>query len=331
MPKFPQRSSNKGFTLVEMLVVIVILAILAVIGVVIFTGVTKGAKENKKKADVVEIVKALESNYNPVAGAYPNYADVATDILFADGVKPKTPEGLNYNVIYNAGYSAFRVCTGLNNKAPADCSAPDQADCFCKDSAQVRYIAAATPTPAPTPTSPPTNPKKVFVTANPVFNGDLVTAAVNLELSPSDGLDAADKICKYRADLQVALTGKSWKAWLGTSIVSAASRQNQVGAPYELVDATGTDIAGSWSDLTDGTLAAAISVNEAGTSVTGNAWTNATTTGGIPASGADCGGWISADSATNGRVGQATSTTTTWTAGSSVACSSTFRLYCFEQ
>ena len=57
----PKRS-RRGFTLVELLVVISIIVILSVISFTIFTNVQKNARDAKRKADIDAIAKAFETN-----------------------------------------------------------------------------------------------------------------------------------------------------------------------------------------------------------------------------------------------------------------------------
>lgn len=66
-------NNKKGFTLVELLVVISIIAILSVIGVVIFTNVQKSARDAKRRGDLKAIVNALEI-YRTSNGRYPSLA-----------------------------------------------------------------------------------------------------------------------------------------------------------------------------------------------------------------------------------------------------------------
>lgn len=60
---------QKGFTLVELLVVVAIIAILSVIGLTIFTSAQSNARDARRKSDVDAIAKALETN-KPVASIY---------------------------------------------------------------------------------------------------------------------------------------------------------------------------------------------------------------------------------------------------------------------
>lgn len=76
---------ERGFTLVELLVVISIIAVLSVIGMAVFTGVSKSGRDAKRREDVDAIAKALETTkvnslYRPL-----------TDSDFASGAKPKDP------------------------------------------------------------------------------------------------------------------------------------------------------------------------------------------------------------------------------------------------
>lgn len=64
------RNKSKGFTLVELLVVISIIAILSVIGMTVFSGVQKGARDAKRRGDLDAIRLALEQ-YKAQNGSYP--------------------------------------------------------------------------------------------------------------------------------------------------------------------------------------------------------------------------------------------------------------------
>lgn len=62
--------ANKGFTIVELLIVIVVIAILAAITIVAYNGIQNRAKTNAGLSLANSIVKKLES-YNAVNGTYP--------------------------------------------------------------------------------------------------------------------------------------------------------------------------------------------------------------------------------------------------------------------
>ena len=62
---------NKGFTLVELLVVIVILGILATIGLASFNSSQMKGRDSKRKSDLKEVAAALELYYSDY-GSYPS-------------------------------------------------------------------------------------------------------------------------------------------------------------------------------------------------------------------------------------------------------------------
>ena len=149
------------------------------------------------------------------------------------------------------------------------------------------------------------------------------------------GLSGADSKCAARAS-SAGLAG-TWKAWLSTaagtdpagSRFSAGVTANGTGFFLP----TGTKVADSWADLTDGSLDAAINVYENGTGASGegNVWTSTDSSGsynGYSGSG-DCSDYSSTSGSS--MFGLRTSTTATWTDSNPAPCSSSHRLYCFRQ
>lgn len=109
----------KGFTLVELLVVIAVIAILAVIGLTVFSGVQKGSRDAKRKADVQAIASALETKRDMVAGTYSAVAGAD----FSSGALPLDPINTGtsvYTTTLSTDSKNYCVCALLENTAGAN-------------------------------------------------------------------------------------------------------------------------------------------------------------------------------------------------------------------
>jgi hypothetical protein len=163
---------------------------------------------------------------------------------------------------------------------------------------------------------------KVFVTS-PSYDGHFVGAG---GVFPS-GLAGADAACNTAA-ANGGQTG-TWTAWLSDTTADAADRiNNGGGAPYQLIN--GTVIASNLADLTDGTLAAAILIDESGNTIPGSfeVWT-ATATDGTYSGAGSCLDWTTDDAAEDSQSGRADAMDATWTNVGVEDCTVFNKLYCF--
>jgi len=71
MSIMPPLNKNRGFTIVELLIVIVVIAILAAISIVAYNGMQQRARDTQRLQDVKTIAKALELYYIE-NGVYPS-------------------------------------------------------------------------------------------------------------------------------------------------------------------------------------------------------------------------------------------------------------------
>ena len=110
---------KKGFTLIEILVVVGIIAILIGMGTVSFSTAQKKARDARRKADMQAIQNSFEQYYSICGFSYPvtGTGDVDTTIACADPVQtimetvPTDPLGDAYAVVVaDANGSTYTIC-----------------------------------------------------------------------------------------------------------------------------------------------------------------------------------------------------------------------------
>ncbi len=107
-------SIERGFTLVELLIVIVILGILAAVAVFAVGGVTDKGKQSACKADVNSTETALEAYYAKV-GSYPAANAWASITSGANKFLKNQPSTANYTITFDANgvVTAAPLCSTL--------------------------------------------------------------------------------------------------------------------------------------------------------------------------------------------------------------------------
>ena len=84
---------QKGFTLVELLIVIIIIGILATLVIVTFTGVQQKARDSKRQTDLNALDSHVEAFYAQY-GFYPTLADLQTATFLSTYMKGFDPNAL---------------------------------------------------------------------------------------------------------------------------------------------------------------------------------------------------------------------------------------------
>lgn len=171
-------------------------------------------------------------------------------------------------------------------------------------------------------------PKYVFLSSS--FHNGRIKFSGNTDLN---GIEAADAVCQDHAESSVLLPFGQYKAWLSDSSSSPNDSFFHSPGPYILVD--GTLVAANYADLTSGSLAQPIDLNENGVQITPgqtfpNTWTN-TDAGGNWIDSSPCDDWTSADIGSSAVVGNYTNTGSRWTDDTGLSCIDKIRLYCVQQ
>lgn len=161
---------------------------------------------------------------------------------------------------------------------------------------------------------------------DPGVSGQLVFVTSARQNADFGGVDGADELCASEASA-AGLDGE-FRAWLSTLSSPVADRLEQSTDPYVLVD--GTRIADDWTDLTDGTIQAAIDLDAGGRVRSGDVWTG-TLPDGQPFESGDCEGFRSGSSEVISLCGTTQSAASSWTANQTPSCNTELRLFCIEQ
>ena len=109
------KNKVKGFTLVELLIVIVVIAILAAISIVAYNGVTNKARDDERATDARNIVNAAAS-YNADNDKWPTSSEVTGYDTIKLSDKAKTNIGTAEPTPTDKGKYKYEVCkTGTND------------------------------------------------------------------------------------------------------------------------------------------------------------------------------------------------------------------------
>lgn len=116
--------NKKGFTLLELLVVIGIIGILVSLITVSFSNAQKSSRDSRRRQDLVSIQNAMEQYYSANSFVYP--ACVGTDCAaledyMSGGEVPTDPLSTNTQYTYIGDTSSYTVTATLE-KAPATIS-----------------------------------------------------------------------------------------------------------------------------------------------------------------------------------------------------------------
>lgn len=114
---------TKGFTLIEILVVMAIIGILAGLTLTAFVGSRKTARDGKRKADLEQIRSALEMCYSDDNRYPPSIAGSVTCVGGKVYLSPTPTDPVSGTYYYNRPTTtSYRLCTRLETGGTDTCS-----------------------------------------------------------------------------------------------------------------------------------------------------------------------------------------------------------------
>ncbi|MFC1711955.1 type IV pilin protein [Patescibacteria group bacterium] len=111
--------NKKGFTLLELLIVIAIIGILVSIGTVSYTRAQRKSRDSRRQGDLKAVQNALEQYYSDNDGDYPGgvgaYPAGLDTTYLPDGVPMDPRRGTNYCVSGTYDASTYTLCADLED------------------------------------------------------------------------------------------------------------------------------------------------------------------------------------------------------------------------
>jgi prepilin-type N-terminal cleavage/methylation domain-containing protein len=154
------RQQERGFTIVELLIVIVVIGILAGITIVAYSGITNRANQSKIVGNV-NSVQSVGEAFNADKGYYPGLAATGTDALALGSTSTQVPTGVT--IVKDAATSPITVSSGTATIAyacfPACATTTGtggRLSYWDPVNAQVKYVYLGNMTSASTPAYPAT-------------------------------------------------------------------------------------------------------------------------------------------------------------------------------
>jgi prepilin-type N-terminal cleavage/methylation domain-containing protein len=109
------RNKERGFTIVELLIVIVVIGILAGITIVAYSGITNRANQSKIVGNANSVQSVAEA-FNADKGYYPGLAATGTDALALGSASTQVPTGVTI-IPEVTGTSAITSASGTSTIA----------------------------------------------------------------------------------------------------------------------------------------------------------------------------------------------------------------------
>lgn len=130
------KKQNKGFTIVELLIVIVVIGILALLVITTYAGIQQKARNTKRAADVSAVQTQLEAFYQ-TNGYYPNLTDMnssswlTTNMKSLDQTALSDPSNPTQSKTLVGAPAAKSYSYAATNDAGTTCDGASPADQAC--------------------------------------------------------------------------------------------------------------------------------------------------------------------------------------------------------
>ncbi len=122
------QKDQRGFTIVELLIVIVVIGILAALVITTFTGIQQKARNTERTTDIKAVHGQVEAFYAQ-KGYYPSSADLnnsswrSTNMKGLDQEALKDPKGSGYTVATSPASTTYSYA--VTNSSNASCESDD--------------------------------------------------------------------------------------------------------------------------------------------------------------------------------------------------------------